>query len=95
MPPRGVVIAQVARNGPAANAGLHAATRQITRDGVTALVGGDAIVAVDGRPVDSAAQVADAIAARKPGARVALRVVRGGVERTVSVTLASAPAGAS
>jgi S1-C subfamily serine protease len=94
-PPRGVVIAQVLANGPAAKAGLRAATRQITVDGVTSLVGGDAIVAIDRTRVDGSAQVANAIAARKPGDRVSLRVMRDGVERTVSVTLGYAPAGAS
>ena len=94
-PPRGVVIAQVLANGPAAKAGLRGATRQITVDGVTSLVGGDAIVAIDRTRVDGSAQVANAIAARKPGDRVSLRVMRDGVERTVSVTLGYAPAGAS
>jgi S1-C subfamily serine protease len=92
LPASGVVVASVVRNGPAAKAGIEAAKRQVTVNGATALLGGDSIVAVDGKPVHSATQLADAIAGRKPGDRISLEVVRGGSTRQVEVTLANMPA---
>jgi S1-C subfamily serine protease len=91
LPPHGVVVARVDRSGPAAKAGLKPATRQVTVNGATALLGGDAIVAVDGAPIHTATQLADAIAGHKPGDRVTLEAVRGGSTHHVAVTLAAPP----
>jgi S1-C subfamily serine protease len=90
MPSHGVVVARVVANGPAARAGLRAATQRLTVDGETALVGGDSIVAVGGRRIDSPEQLADAVAAHEPGDRVELDVVRAGKSRKVTVTLRNA-----
>ena len=75
---------------PAAHAGLRAATHQVTADGQTALLGGDSITALDGKPIRSAQALADAVASKHPGDRVSLTVVRRSVTRTVSITLGSA-----
>ena len=53
----------------------------MTVDGVSAPLGGDAIVAFDGKPMRTAAQLADAVALHKPGDVVKLTVVRGGARR--------------
>jgi serine protease Do len=75
---RGVVIEDVGdADSPARRAGLEQ---------------GDVIVAVDGAPVDYVSQVQQAIAFRKPGETVRVDVMRkGGVRRTLKVTLAEAP----
>jgi S1-C subfamily serine protease len=91
LPSHGVVVAGVVKGGPAAEAGLRSAKHQVTVNGVSALVGGDAIVRFDGKPVTSAQQLADAVAQHKPGDRVTLEVVRRGVSRTVEVTLGNVP----
>jgi S1-C subfamily serine protease len=91
LPSHGVVIARVVKGSPAAKAGLAAATRQVTVNGLSALTGGDSIVSVAGRPVYSPEQVADAAAVRKPGDHLTLKVVRGGATRTVVVTLGNVP----
>jgi 2-alkenal reductase len=91
LPPEGVVVARVVKGSPAAKAGLVAATRQVTVDGVSGLVGGDAIVALDGKSVTSSAQLADDVALLQPGDKVKLGVVRNGAHRTVRITLANAP----
>src|SRR5215218_1546993 len=91
LPPHGVVVARVARNSPAANASIRAATHQVTVNGASMLLGGDAIVAVDGTSIQTSTQLADALAGRKPGDRVSLETVRGGSTRQVAVTLANAP----
>jgi S1-C subfamily serine protease len=87
VPSAGVTIAKVTPGSPAAKAGLKAATHQVTADGQTALLGGDSITALDGKPIRSAQALADAVAGRKPGDRVSLTVVRGSATRTVPLTL--------
>src|SRR4051812_42145428 len=92
LPSHGVVVASVTKGGPAAKAGLAGATRHAIVDGVSAPLGGDAIVAFDGKPVATAAQLADAVARHNPGDVVRLTVVRGGARRVVAVTLGDVPA---
>jgi serine protease Do len=91
LPAHGVVVARVVKGSPAAVAGLAAASRQVTVDGVSGLVGGDAIVALDGKSVASSAQLADDVALHKPGDKLRLEVVRDGKSRTVDVTLGNVP----
>jgi S1-C subfamily serine protease len=76
-----VLVTAVAAGGPGAHAGLRARR--------------DAIVALDGRPVTTSAQIAEAVARHRPGDRIALRVVRGGHTRNVTVTVGTAPAAGS
>ncbi len=79
---RGVLVDEVAPGGPAAEAGLRP---------------GDLIVAVGPHPLASGRDLAGALAALRPGERVALRVLRVEVEdgiavereRTFEVTLAA------
>lgn len=70
------VLGTVAAGTPAAKAGLHA---------------GDAIVAIDGRPLDDADALAAQVRAMSPGATVTLTVASGGGTHTVTVTLAAQP----
>jgi S1-C subfamily serine protease len=91
LPPQGVVVARVVKGSPAAKAGLVAAGRHVTVDGVSGLVGGDTIIALDGKSVTSSAQLADDVALHQPGDKVTLAIVRNGDKRDVHVTLANAP----
>lgn len=91
LPPHGVAIVKVVKGSPAAKAGLEAATKQVTVNGVSAFVGGDVVVAVDGHPVSTSAQLGDRIAQQKTGKTVKLEVVRGGTTRTVAVVLGNVP----
>jgi serine protease Do len=53
---------------------------------------GDVIVAVDGQPIESVAQLQQRVGFKKPGETVQVTVVRkGGVRRTIPVKLAPAP----
>jgi S1-C subfamily serine protease len=92
LPSQGVIVARVVKGSPAAKAGLTGATRQKTVNGVTALLGGDAIIRVDEKPISTAQQLSSAVALRKPGDRLTLDVVRAGKSRTVTVTLGNVPA---
>jgi S1-C subfamily serine protease len=91
IPDQGVLVVRVVAGSPAAQAGLRAGTQPVTVNGESALVGGDAILALDGTPVRRPDQLADAVGAHKPGDELRLRVTRGGAERTVTVTLGNAP----
>jgi S1-C subfamily serine protease len=86
---RGVAIVAIDDRGPAADAGLNAATTAPTADVPR---GGDVIVAIDGRDVEDMADVSRAVSSRAVGDALAVTVVRGGARRTVRVTLADRPA---
>ena len=54
-------------------------------------MGGDVIVAADGKPVASIDDLRDVIAAHKPGDKIKLDVYRGDAKKTVTVTLGRQP----
>jgi len=76
----GAVVADVIPNGPADRAGLRE---------------GDRIVAIGGKQVTQSTDVSELVTARSPGDRLAVRIDRGGDERTLTVTLGTRPDGTS
>jgi serine protease Do len=72
--PRGALIGDVEADGPSAKAGLQA---------------GDVIVAVDDAAVPHSEDLPRMVARHAPGTSVKVKVLRGGKEQTVGVTLAS------
>jgi S1-C subfamily serine protease len=84
----GALIQSVVRGGPADEAGLHGG-RGDTTAGVSA--GGDLIVKVAGKDVKSSDDVANAIAAKKPGDKVDVEYYRGGDKKKTEVTLGKRP----
>ena len=92
LPHAGALIEAVAPGSPGAKAGLRGGERQVTLAGESAVVGGDAIVSLDGAPVDSAATLVAGVAAHRPGDTIRLGIVRGGTARTVTVVLGNVPA---
>ena len=72
----GAVIGQVVPNGPAQQAGLQR---------------GDKITDIDGHAVKSSDDVSAAVAARKPGEKAKVTVMRGGNRRTLTVDLGTRP----
>jgi S1-C subfamily serine protease len=74
---RGVLVASVRPGTGAAKAGVKPATSQVTVEGESWPAGGDVIVKVDGQPVPSVERLVDLIAAKKPGDKIVLEVVRG------------------
>lgn len=71
--PRGVTVAKPVTGSPAAAAGLEP---------------GDVLLSVDKQEIDGKANFAATIDGKVPGAVLKLRLLRGGKEKTVSVTLA-------
>jgi serine protease Do len=69
----GVLVSTVTPNGPAAKGGVKA---------------GDAIVAIDGKPVKDGDQLVADISARKVGSSVQLGLLRNGAKESVTVSIA-------
>ncbi len=78
---RGVRVAAVAPDGPAASAGLHAGPPGVA----------DVVLAVDGTPVSSAEAFADAVENHAPGAPIRLLVLSDGRYREVGVVVHEPP----
>jgi len=84
----GLLIGQVARGTPAADAGLRGGT-QVVRIGNGLLrVGGDMITAVDGKKVDEENAITRAVSLKHAGDTLYLTVWRDGHTMEVKVTLA-------
>lgn len=90
---RGVVVAQVTQNGPAAQAGLQNAVLT-TMDGFRVPSRADIITAVNGNPVISMESLISYLSSQtQPGDTVTLSVVRNGTEQLdLPVTLSERPA---
>jgi serine protease Do len=73
---RGIVVAGIASDGPAASAGLRR---------------GDIVTAVDGKPVDDVGHFRNLVAAVRPGTQVGLTLLRDGQEQTAQATVAELP----
>ena len=90
---QGALVDSVARGGPAARAGLRAGTRVVEFEGQQLMVGGDAIVAIDGTAVANSDDVARIVSERlSPGESARFTILRGERRLTVSVKLGSRPA---
>jgi putative serine protease PepD len=75
----GVRLGDVIEGEPADDAGLQ---------------NGDLVLQAGGRTVETASDIQGAVAARKPGQKLEVRIRRGNDERTVTVTLGTRPAAA-
>ncbi len=88
-PQKGLWVVRVIPGGPADRAGLQAA--EIRRDarGRPVIVGGDIVIAIDGRPVATRDDLTIYLESHKRvGDQVQLTVVRGGETLTLTATLA-------
>ena len=83
--PKGVALVQVAKNTPAARAGLQPFRRAADGD----VIGGDVITAINDEPVADLDDMLAALERRQPGDSVTLTLWRNGQTRKQSVVLTS------
>jgi S1-C subfamily serine protease len=89
---RGVLVAEVVAGGPADKAGLKGSDRQVTIDGRQVSVGGDVIIAIDGRTIKTMDELISYLARNtEVGQQVVLTVLREGRPMDLSVTLEARP----
>jgi serine protease Do len=88
----GALVAKVEPGGPADKAGIQAGEGKIAFQGQKDIAeGGDAIIAVDGKPITESADLPNLISLKGPRDKVRLTILRGKVRRVVTVTLAPRP----
>ncbi|MGH3065874.1 MAG: S1C family serine protease [Gaiellaceae bacterium] len=88
---KGVVVESVRSGSGAAKAGLQSGETQVVVAGETFVLGGDIIVALDGKQISSIDHLRDAIAGHKPGDKVLLTIFRDAKKTSVNVTLGRQP----
>jgi S1-C subfamily serine protease len=88
----GALVVEVTPASPAAKAGLRGGRTQTT-DGAT--IGGDLIVAIDGKDMGDESDVANAVSRHNPGDKIEVEYYRAGKRHTVSVELTKRPASAN
>jgi len=89
----GFLVYDVADNSPAARVGIRGARRFVVVGNVEVGIGGDLIMAIDGRAVDRPDAISRAMARKLVGDSVELTVYRGG--RTMKITVPLTAGGAS
>jgi len=93
---RGALIIDVTPDSPADKAGLRGSKERVELDGITAMVGGDVITAINGEPTQTIEDVIAYLATKASvGDTVDITILRDGKEKTISVTLEARPSGSS
>jgi S1-C subfamily serine protease len=88
----GVLVGSVTDDSGADKAGLEGGETEVVVAGVSYTLGGDIIVAFDGKKISSIEQLRDAISGKKPGDKVSLVIYRDASRTSVTVTLGRQPA---
>jgi putative serine protease PepD len=83
----GLMILELAPNGPAERAGIRVPTRSVRRGNLLVPDGGDIVLSVNGREVHTIGELGTAIDRHKAGERITIRVKRGAAEVDVPVVL--------
>jgi S1-C subfamily serine protease len=92
----GALVQSVQKGTPAEKAGIKGGTVSSSTEGGQLAVGGDIIVSVDGKAVNSSEDLSNDISAKKPGDTVTVGLLRGNgkggyMHKTLTVKLASRP----
>jgi S1-C subfamily serine protease len=87
----GLMVVDTYRNSPAARAGLQGATNTVRYGRRILPVGGDVILEVNGKPVNSPQELASEIDRYKAGDKITVTVLRGNKKIDLPMTLEEAP----
>ena len=87
----GLLVQEVFRGTAAYEAGLRAGTREVIIGNAPVVIGGDLIVAVDGKPIERSDAIPRALSRKRAGDTLELTVYRGG--RTLKLAVKLQPAG--
>jgi S1-C subfamily serine protease len=93
---QGALVETVEGGTPAAKAGIRGGNLEVQTSGGKVAVGGDIVVAVDGKTISNAEDLTTVIGSKKPGDTISVEVLRatgqGSYEhKTLKVTLAARP----
>jgi len=86
----GLLVQDVAQGSAAETAGLRGRRRTLIVGNYEIGIGGDLIMALDGKPVDNLNALSRALARKRPGEILAVTVFRNGKKADVRVTLGQA-----
>ena len=84
---QGLLVTEVFEGSGADRAGLRAGTRRVQVEGFEYVVGGDIIVAADGRRVETVEALRRAISGKEPGDTMELEIYRDDERQTLEVEL--------
>ena len=87
----GGLIATVVPGGPAEEAGLRAGDEELTFQAAQYKTGGDVILQLDGEKVVRPEDLAQLVAAHRPGETIAVTILRDGDREQIEVTLGRRP----
>jgi S1-C subfamily serine protease len=88
---QGVLVMRVHDDSPAERAGLKGGTTPAVVDGESYLLGGDVITKADGEEIESADELGDIVASKKPGEELELEINRKSETQTITITLGRRP----
>ncbi|MEW6543869.1 MAG: PDZ domain-containing protein [Nitrospirota bacterium] len=89
----GLLVEDVERGSPAAQAGLRVGNLDVTVDGIHWLVDGDILVSLDGQPILSPQPLLEAMNELQAGQTVLIEVLRNGTRFRTSAVLREHPSG--
>lgn len=88
----GALVVEVLPNSPADEAGLHGSDRQIKIEDQEVRLGGDVVVAIDGKPVTTMDDLVEYLAqSTEVNQTISLTVLRQGQPQTIKIALAARP----
>jgi putative serine protease PepD len=85
------MVVSVTPNSAAAAGGIRGASEQVRVGRYIMPVGGDIILAFEGKPVNSTQEIATEIDRHKPGDRVTVTILRNGRKMDLPIVLREAP----
>jgi S1-C subfamily serine protease len=89
----GALISRVVPGGPADEGGVRGGEESIRFQATPVRIGGDVILAVDGKRVIEPSDLSKFVSRRRPDEQVSLEIIRDGERETLEVTLGERPAG--